>query len=49
MPLTDTRHQTHIPLSNVADGPGSRGAMGRSWGGSGAAGPLVGPAGRQQQ
>ena len=51
MPITDTRHQTHTWLPKGADGPGHRGAMGRSWrGGEGwvgsrAVGLLVGSAG----
>ena len=45
IPHTTTQHQTAIQLPKVADRPGPRGAVGRSWGGGGAAGPLVGPAG----
>ena len=37
-PLCHTQHQTLIQLPKVADRPGPRGAVGRSWGGSGAAG-----------
>ena len=44
MPMTNTRHQTHTWLPKGADGPGLRGAMGRSCCG-GASGPLVGSAG----
>ena len=45
MPHTTTQHQTPIQLPKVADRPRPRGAVGRSWGGGGAAGPLVGSAG----
>ena len=38
-------HKSLIQLPKVADRPGPRGAVGQSWGGCGAAGPLVGPAG----
>ena len=45
MPLSNTWHQTPIWLHKSANWPGPWAAMGRSWGGGGAAGPLVGPAG----
>ena len=42
---THTRRYTHLWLRKGALSPGPWGAKGRSWGGGGAAGLLVGPAG----